>query len=311
MEVPYRDSADRQFRCTRRPNRRALCYITALMPRDIDALTSATLKHLRERWWDAGFTSFLCDNLQPLAGSRILDVGCGVGTAEISLGLQGPAQVQLVGVDSVFDCVREALAGTGAHNIKAGFAQADAWLLPFPDNTFDSTFCVAVLQNVTDVSRAMGEFARVTKPGGRLLAVEPDNAARYWYSSTASGAVAFELGTSFFTALARARGDSTDPAVGPHMSSIFARHGVEPLAVHLFPVSVSRLGAPSQIIWESRLTTVHKALADAPDESTARLGADYLKVLEKYAKEANAAGPAFVEIQSTMLFATVGHRTKD
>ena len=33
------------------------------MARDIDALTSFTLKHLRDRWWDASFTAFLQDCL--------------------------------------------------------------------------------------------------------------------------------------------------------------------------------------------------------------------------------------------------------
>ena len=37
-----------------------------------------------------------------------------------------------------------------------------------------------------------------------------------------------------------------------------------------------------------------------------RLGRDYVKLLDTYTEEAMAAGPAFVEIQNTMLFATVG-----
>ena len=38
------------------------------MARDIDALTSFTLKHLRDRWWDASFTAFLQEALQPQPG---------------------------------------------------------------------------------------------------------------------------------------------------------------------------------------------------------------------------------------------------
>src|SRR5262245_35245088 len=139
------------------------------MPRDIDALTSATLKHLRERWWDDGFTDFLRDNLQPRAGKRILDVGCGVGTAEVSLGLLHLSQVQLFAVDLLHDRVREGLAATRAHNIRVGFAASDGCRLPFPDEAFDSTFCVAVLQHISDLQRAVGELARVTKRAGRVL----------------------------------------------------------------------------------------------------------------------------------------------
>ena len=51
-----------------------------------------------------------------------------------------------------------------------------------------------------------------------------------------------------------------------------------------------------------RLATFEKA----PGESLKRLGADYLKAIERYAKDADRAGTSFVEIQNTMLFATVG-----
>ena len=69
------------------------------MARDIDALTSFTLKHLRDRWWDASFTAFLQDALLPQAGERVLDVGCGAGTAELILSALQPGGVHFVGID--------------------------------------------------------------------------------------------------------------------------------------------------------------------------------------------------------------------
>ena len=47
--------------------------------RTLDALTSATLKHVRDDWWDEAFTTFLVERLRPRVGNRILDVGCGTG----------------------------------------------------------------------------------------------------------------------------------------------------------------------------------------------------------------------------------------
>jgi hypothetical protein len=38
------------------------------------------------------------------------------------------------------------------------------------------------------------------------------------------------------------------------------------------------------------------------------MGADYLRLLDRYASEATAAGARFVEIQNTTLFATVGKK---
>jgi SAM-dependent methyltransferase len=42
--------------------------------------------------------------------------------------------------------------------------------LPFPDATFDVTCSFKVLAHVPDIGRALAEMARVTKPGGVILA---------------------------------------------------------------------------------------------------------------------------------------------
>jgi ubiquinone/menaquinone biosynthesis C-methylase UbiE len=276
--------------------------------REIDVLTSATLKHLRDRWWDASFTAFLQDTLQPRAGNRILDVGCGTGIAEVSLGTLGLSQVKLFGLDRLHDRVRQAAEATAAHNIDAGLATADACYLPFANGAFDSTFCVAVLQHVKDLDVAVGEFARVTKPGGRVLVVEPDNSARYWYSSVDTGKRLFDLGALFFRALAEATDSTTEQAVGPRVSTIFPDAGIDPVAVRVFPVASARLGAPPPAVWEMRRAAIRDAIGKAPSESIRRLGIDYLKLLERYAEEASAAGRSFVEMQHSMLFAIVGQR---
>ena len=278
------------------------------MARDVDVLAAPTLKHLRERWWDDAFTIFVKDTVQPRAGRRILDVGCGTGTAEVKLSRLHLTQVSLVAVDLSPDRVAEALAAARSHNIRASFAAADGCALPFLDGTFDSAFCVAVLQHITDVGAAVRELARVTRPGGRVVAVEPDNSARYFYSSLDAGMRAYEASGRFFRSLAGERSDTTDGAVGPKLPTLFARCGIELLDVQLFPVSRAQLGAPAKSLWEGRAAAVRSAMARTRDASTAKIGDEYLRALGEYAAEAAGAGQAFVEIQNTMLFATVGQR---
>jgi SAM-dependent methyltransferase len=278
------------------------------MVRGLDALTSLTLKHVRERWWNDAFGDFLETALKPKPGKRILDVGCGVGTAEISLARLRVSQLRLFGVDTITARVSEALSRVRGINARAGFAAADAVRLPFVDGAFDCTFCVAVLQHVRDVPTALSELARVTRPGGRILAVEPDNAARYWYSSIPSGIEAFELGRRFFTALALARGEAPPAAIGPALPGLFSAAGITPLSVDLFPVSGSYVGAPSPAVWKARAEAIEAAIALATNDSLRRLGSDYAAMVAKYGREAGAAGSAFVEIQNAMLFASVGQR---
>jgi ubiquinone/menaquinone biosynthesis C-methylase UbiE len=275
----------------------------------IDALTSPTLKYLRERWWNESFTEFLAETLRPRAGNRILDVGCGEGTAEIHIGRLHVSQIRLVGVDLMIERVMVARHETRAHNQRAGFASADACHLPFRDGAFDSTFCVAVLQHIGDVDAAVREFARVTASGGRVLAVEPDNRARYSYSASPAGRRAFEMAARFFATLAAARGDTTDPAVGPRLPTLFAKSGIEPIAVRLFPVAQAQLGAPPDDVWQRRRAALETVIEQAPTEEVRALGKQYVSILDAYAADARKAGSAFVEIQHTMLFATVGQKS--
>ena len=280
------------------------------MSRDLDALTSSTLKHLREHWWDDAFTGFLEETLKPRPGKRILDVGCGTGTAEMSLARLRLSQMHLFGVDLVVERVREAHVATRGINARVGYAAADASKLPFGANVFDSTYCVAVLQHIRDLAAALEEIARVTRPNGRILIVEPDNAARYWFSSVPGGMEAVELSRRFFAGLAAVRAESSEVSVGPLVPGLLAAHGVEPLSVRLFPVSVAHLGVPPKALWASRRAAVRDLIAKAPDEGLKRLGADFLKAIEQYERAATEEGPAFVEIQNTMLFATVGQKSE-
>jgi SAM-dependent methyltransferase len=278
------------------------------MIRYVDALTSSTLKHLREQWWDDAFTAFVRDTLQPRPGRRILDIGCGTGTAEVKLSRLRITQVELFAVDLLPDRVRAARATTESHNMSAHFAAADACHLPFADASFDSVFCVAVLQHIQDVESAVREMTRVLRPHGRVVAVEPDNAARYFYSSVEEGNRAHEAASRFFAAIAQARGDATDPSVGPRLSTLLPMHGVRPLNVQVFPVSRAKLGAPADDLWAARRAAIAAEIDRVHDDGIRRLGQDYLKTLDRYQAAAAAAGDAFVEIQNALLFATVGER---
>jgi SAM-dependent methyltransferase len=278
--------------------------------RPLDALTSATLKHVRDEWWDDAFTAFLVERLRPRAGNRILDVGCGTGVAELRLSRLRLSQVTLVGVDLFAERTAVAERAADGHNMRASFAAADACHLPFPDGSFDSTFCVAVLQHVGDPSAALREFARATRDGGRIVAVEPDNAARYWYSSLPEGMAAFAASQHYFEALAAARREPWEPRVGPRLPALFIDVGVEPLEVQLFPVSVSRLGPPDPSLWTMRFDALQASAAASHDAAVRDAADDFRRALTAYREAAAAAGSRFVEIHSTLLFGVVGQRVE-
>ncbi len=278
-----------------------------------DALTSPTLKHLREEWWDDAFTDFIRETLRPRPGTHLLDVGCRRGVAEMAIGRLDIAQLRMTGVDIRREHVQEARRETTSHNVRARYVAGDSCRLPFRDGTFDATLCVAVLQLVCEVHTAIREFARVTRTGGRILVVEPDNAARITHSSLPSGRAAFAAAGRFFGAAMTERGsdlaDGAGAGIGPLVPSLFAAHGIEALDVRLFPVSLTQLGVPDEAIWRERRDAVGRQLAASASNEVRALGRDYLEALAAYEAEARSAGPAFVEIQNTMLFATLGQRS--
>lgn len=278
------------------------------MSRDIDALTSGALKHVRDRWWDARFTEFLRDSVQAGPGSRVLDVGCGVGTAEAHLGELGLTGARLVAVDVDPGRAREALRTAAVHGVDAGVASADVRALPFASGAFDAAFCVAVLQHLADVRSALDELVRVLGPGGRLVAVEPDNDARYCFSALESGREAFARAREFWRDLAVASGDRTDPSIGPHLPGLMCDAGLQPVSTRVFPVAITRLGAPVADTWAERRQTIERAVVNCGDHALQRRGDDLLRAVDRYARDADAAGPRFVEIQHTMLVATTGQK---
>jgi SAM-dependent methyltransferase len=92
--------------------------------------------------------------------ARILDVGCGDG--RIPSMYTAP---EVVCVDSSPAAV-EAAAARGL-DVQLG----DAIALPFPDASFDVVTCNHALYHVADVDRALAEFVRVLRPGGRFAGI--------------------------------------------------------------------------------------------------------------------------------------------
>ncbi len=273
-----------------------------------DALSSPTLKHLREEWWNDEFTEFLQETLRPRPGNRLLDVGCRRGVAEVAIGRLQLSQVRLVGIDLRFDHVVEAKREVESHNVRASLAVGDTCRLPFRDGAFDAVFCVAVLQLVCEVHTAIRELARVTRPGGRLVVVEPDNATRLTHSSLPSGTAAFKAAAHFFAEISAERGSETAMGIGPLVPSLFFAHGIRAIDVRVFPVSLAQLGPPDYEVWLERRKNAERLVAAAVSRDVRGLGEEYLRLLDVYADDARRAGPAFVELQSTLLFATVGQK---
>jgi ubiquinone/menaquinone biosynthesis C-methylase UbiE len=97
---------------------------------------------------------------------RLLEVGCGWGEA---LDYASRLGWEASGVDISAECVAECLRRYPHLDVR----QMPAEKLDFPGAAFDRVESFHVLEHVDDFPAALGEMARVLKPGGRLTVEVP------------------------------------------------------------------------------------------------------------------------------------------
>jgi ubiquinone/menaquinone biosynthesis C-methylase UbiE len=100
-----------------------------------------------------------------------LDVGCGTGFFALLLAGLGHRPV---GVDLADAMLARAREKADAAGLDVDFRSADAEHLPFAEGSFDLVIERHVIWTLPDPPRALAEWARVLRPGGRLVLVEGD-----------------------------------------------------------------------------------------------------------------------------------------
>ena len=93
----------------------------------------------------------------PLAGQRVLDLGCGTGFYSESLAAAG---ARVTAADLSLDDLRE------ARQRHAATLRCDGTQLPFPDASFDGVFCSNMLEHTPTPERIFDEIERVLVTGG-------------------------------------------------------------------------------------------------------------------------------------------------
>jgi ubiquinone/menaquinone biosynthesis C-methylase UbiE len=115
----------------------------------------------------------ICDGTQLEPGTRLLEVGCGVGAVLAVLGQEYPG-LRLFGVDiepKQLEFAREHLARAG---VEASLAEGDALALPFEDESFDHVWMMWFLEHLREPVDALREARRVLAGGGAITAIEVD-----------------------------------------------------------------------------------------------------------------------------------------
>lgn len=146
---------------------------------NVDLQELAKFSELAHRWWDAESEFKPLHQINPLrldwidatahlAGTRVLDVGCGGGILAESMARRGAT---VVGIDLATKPLKVAqlhALESGVRNLEYREIAVEALAAEAPAS-FDTVTCMEMLEHVPDPSAVVAACARLTKPGGRVF----------------------------------------------------------------------------------------------------------------------------------------------
>ncbi|WP_461056740.1 L-histidine N(alpha)-methyltransferase [Streptomyces pseudoechinosporeus] len=126
------------------------------------------------------------------AGSKILEVGCGVGAQTVHL-VEASPDAHFTAVDIAPTSLAQARARVTALFPEAHVTwhQSNLFELPFKDAEFDHIFVCFVLEHLAAPRQALTALRRVLRPGGTLTVIEGDHGSTFFHphSRYAQGAI--------------------------------------------------------------------------------------------------------------------------
>ncbi len=131
------------------------------------------LNDTRDLWWNRDFLELLATRTGLARAARVLDCGAGLGHWTRTVAGLAP-NAEVVGLEREPQWVERARSQAPP---RVSFVQGDVLALPFPDGSFDVVTCQTLLIHLADPRAALREMVRVLRPGGRVVACEPNNLA--------------------------------------------------------------------------------------------------------------------------------------
>jgi 2-polyprenyl-6-hydroxyphenyl methylase / 3-demethylubiquinone-9 3-methyltransferase len=145
---------------------------------NVDQAEIEKFDSLAHRWWDpAGEFKPLHDinplRLEwierhlPLAGSRVLDVGCGGGILAESMARGG---AQVTGIDLSEKALRVAQMHLGISKLEISYQRAEIEAFAAAHaGEFDAVTCMELLEHVPQPAGMIAACARLARPGGQVF----------------------------------------------------------------------------------------------------------------------------------------------
>jgi SAM-dependent methyltransferase len=202
----------------------------------------------------------LLDRVGLRPGDAAIDLGCGPrGCLELIAARVGPTG-RVIGLDA--DPAHTAMAADFV--VRQGLRQvqivtADARHTGLPSGSFDCVHARTLLINVPDPADVVGEMARLAKPGGWVVSVEPDTDYSMCYPPQA----AFQRVCEIFPAVFGRNG--ADPNIGRRVPELMRQAGLHDVGiearVQIYPPGNSRRTIRVDLVRSLRAPVIEMGLA--------------------------------------------------
>jgi SAM-dependent methyltransferase len=125
-------------------------------------------------WLTSGEQDTFIGWLDLSPGNTLLDVACGAGGPALRIAATTGCSVVGIDVHEQAIATANSLAAQRGLAERAKFRVINATgRLPFLDSTFDAIICIDAINHFPDRTLVIAEWARLLKPGGRLLFTDP------------------------------------------------------------------------------------------------------------------------------------------
>lgn len=181
------------------------------------------LDRMHEEPFYASYKKRTIEMLEPQQGGIYLDIGAGTGHDARTL--RDARNCTVVALDRSLTMGRES-----TRRGLATFAVGMAEQLPFAENRFDGCWSDRTFQHLADPKNALAEIVRVTKPGGRVVTVDPD------YSTQVMEFPDQQLAKAVFRF--RAEYGLRNGTMAHTMAALFAEHGLVATEVETMTLEV-------------------------------------------------------------------------
>jgi len=224
----------------------------------------------------------LCEALDLMPGSRVLDVAAGNGNASLAAARRFTDVVSTDYVQSLLDRGR---ARAAAENLSVSFAVADAEAMPFADGSFDYVLSTFGVMFAPHHEQAAAELLRVVRSGGRIGLAN-------WTPASFVGQV-FETLVSHVAPPAGIRSPALWGERG-HLETLFATAHTVEIAERRFNFRY-RSAAHFIEVFRTYYGPVHKAFLSLDPAGRTALSRDLTVLAERF----NAATNGTLRIPST------------